>query len=108
MQPPSRASVRRRQDDTLLLARSGCWVVAPEAAPPVQEVQVMIRRWKAEETVGTLSVAVGGCMEGAGPGPDPRVPIDLAPLPGGASMPLLCGAPLSAVVGDAALPVCDT
>jgi hypothetical protein len=92
-----------------LAERGGRWIVAPEEAAALRETQAAIRRWRAEApdaTRGTLSVTVGGCVEGAGPGPDPRVSVDLALEPGAAPLPLVRGAPLSAVVGDAALPPC--
>ena len=93
-----------------LVARDdGRWAVAPEDAAALRETRAVIRRWKAEApgTVGTPSVAVGGCVEGSAPGIDPRISVDLVLSPGQAPLALVEAAPLSAAIGNAALPACD-
>ena len=94
-----------------LVPRGGRWRVDPADLPALRRTHATIRRWKAEApdaTEGTLSVAVGGCLDGAEAGPDPRVSVDLVLAPDAAPLPLVRRAPLSVVVANATLPVCAT
>ncbi len=77
------------------------WRIADADVARMRVVQSLVRRWKAEDkdTSGSISVHAAICTIGIGPLPDAGIDISIRTETGGAFIPLLRDAPLSALAG---------
>ena len=81
-------------------------------AERMRAFQAQAGAWEAADpkgTSGSISVALGGCLLGQGPGPDARASVLIRTAPQGPLLPLFRDAPVRRVIGAAAfdaLPPC--
>lgn len=86
-------------------ARALAYGLSPSDAVRMRELQAEVAGWRASGERGqvALGVGLGGCRLGAGPAPDAEGAVYIRLADGGGFLPLVGPAPLSDMLGSAAL-----